>query len=83
MPAIAEQVDVLMMEFVNTMIREGTESKELDSLLDRHRANTEFVMLAKLARRLKRSAKPDAVLCAAGAAREEDRAAPARQAAGG
>ena len=49
-------VQSLMLEFVNNMTSEGPESPKLDELLKANRGNVEFVRLAELARRLKRTA---------------------------
>lgn len=46
----------LMQEFVNEMLSKGPESPRLDELLKNHANETEFVRLANVARRLKRSA---------------------------
>lgn len=45
----------LMVEFVNEMIASGTESPKLDAMIRENHANTEFLRLAGIARRMKRS----------------------------
>lgn len=52
-----ERVQKLMFQYINEMIRNGTESPVLDDLERVHRANAEFIRLATLARRLRRSAR--------------------------
>ena len=51
------EVNRLMLQFVNTMIVNGTDCPALDVMLRENRANHNFVRLAKLARQLKRSAR--------------------------
>lgn len=54
----ATEVDLvqkLMFEFVNEMIANGPESPKLDTMLHDNRANAEFLRLAGIARRMKRS----------------------------